>query len=90
VALVVFFLMARFFGMVVFFLMARFFGMVVYVRLTRSVYLGFFHRLPFRYNRLGDFHVMARFVVMVVSVRMTRLHRLVVSTALTRFGPMVV
>jgi hypothetical protein len=58
--------------------------------MTRSVYLGFFHRLPFRYNRLGDFHVMARFVVMVVSVRMTRLHRLVVSTALARFGVMVV
>ena len=51
--------------------------------------MGFFHRLPFRYNRLGDFHVMARFVVMVVSVRMTRYEILVVLSILTRYEMLV-
>ena len=77
-------------ALVVFFLVARFVVMVVSVRMTRSVYLGFFHRLPFRYNRLGDFHVMARFFVLVVYVRLTRYEMLVVLSILTRFHPMVV
>jgi hypothetical protein len=70
--------------------MPRFHYLVVFRSVTRSVYLGFFHRLPFRYNRLGDFHVMARVVVRVVSVRMTRYEILVVLSILTRYVPLVV